>query len=125
MIQCSIALFIASSSYCRVTIFSYTAFQVYRWRKETIRSGKFAAERTESFEDDKYYPTTGTETFISSLSGLRSLLPSEYELIFGQFIKVKDAAKAKKWPGDEDVINKTLAWVESTRTEHDVDVILK
>ena len=48
--------------------------------------------------EDVYYPQTGTETFIASLSSLREFLPTEYDLTFCAYPRIKQLAQDKKWP---------------------------
>lgn len=54
------------------------------------------------FEDAKnsqdYFPTSGIETFITTVASRRMLLPTEYELSFESYPVLKDRFHSKKWP---------------------------
>lgn len=48
-----------------------------------------------------YFPTSGIETFVSTIASRRILLPSEYELSFMTYPVLKDQYRRKKWPERE------------------------
>ena len=45
-----------------------------------------------------YFPTSGIETFISTIASRRMLLPSEYELSFVKYPILQDQFLKNKWP---------------------------
>lgn len=45
-----------------------------------------------------YFPTSGIETFISTIASRRMLLPTEYELSFTRYPLLKERYSLKKWP---------------------------
>lgn len=46
----------------------------------------------------EYFPTSGIETFITTVASRRMLLPTEYELSFESYPVLKDRFHSKKWP---------------------------
>jgi hypothetical protein len=48
-----------------------------------------------------YFPTSGIETFISSIAARRMLLPTEYELSFVSYPILKERYLSKNWPERE------------------------
>ena len=45
-----------------------------------------------------YFPTSGIETFVSTIASRRIFLPSEYELSFAKYPILQDQFLAQKWP---------------------------
>ena len=51
--------------------------------------------------EQDYFPTSGIETFISSIAARRMLLPTEYELSFSSYPILKERYLSKNWPERE------------------------
>lgn len=51
--------------------------------------------------EQDYFPTSGIETFISSIAARRMLLPTEYELSFDSYPILKERYLSKNWPERE------------------------
>ena len=51
--------------------------------------------------EQDYFPTSGIETFISSIAARRMLLPTEYELSFSSYPVLKERYLSKDWPERE------------------------
>ena len=51
--------------------------------------------------EQDYFPTSGIETFISSIAARRMLLPTEYELSFVSYPILKERYLSKNWPERE------------------------
>mmetsp|Transcript_18598 Transcript_18598/g.17921 ORF Transcript_18598/g.17921 Transcript_18598/m.17921 type:complete len:522 (-) Transcript_18598:16-1581(-) len=78
-------------------------------------------------EEQDYYPTSGPETLISTLSGIRELLPTECDLSFQSYPVLKERFLLKKWPDrniffkEWEEVNNSLTFVNTFRGVDDVD----
>ena len=96
---------IESYSSCKIVPNRYTRKnQLQNWN--TQNKFLYARDSSEYDEDDMmeiqgtqdYFPTSGIETFISTISSRRALLPSEYECSFVTYPVLKERYLAKKFP---------------------------
>ena len=72
-----------------------------RWQLNSEPDDCVYNEIDEVTELQDYFPTSGIETFVSTIASRRMLLPSEYELSFMTYPVLKDQYRRKKWPERE------------------------
>lgn len=89
-----------------VATFHIIASYKFKFRLGTIN--RISAKSGDAVDIQDYFPTSGIETFITTVASRRMLLPTEYELSFEAYPVLKERYLSQKWPerdlhNDEDV----------------------
>ena len=97
--QCFVLLFFANLS--QTESLKILSMKSIKWQLNSETDGYMYSEIDEVTELQDYFPTSGIETFLSTIASRRMLLPSEYELSFMTYPVLKDQYRRKKWPERE------------------------
>ena len=76
-------------------------FHIITSYKSQLRIGtisRISAKSGDVGDIQDYFPTSGIETFISTVASRRMLLPTEYELSFEAYPVLKERNLSQKWP---------------------------
>ena len=96
---CFVLLFFANLS--QTESLKILSTKSIKWQLNSETNDYMHNEIDEVTELQDYFPTSGIETFVSTIASRRMLLPSEYELSFMTYPVLKDQYRRKKWPERE------------------------